>query len=417
VGKIIVLGSEEDQRLRAAEPDQHYVPPGDPDPVGGTHQRCNAAEDKGEEQKPPEPPKLDFVSPADWEGKPVPARRWLVPEFIPAGEITMFSGDGGTGKSLLALQLAIATAAGKEWIGTAPEPGKALFISAEDDEAELHRRTANIVRALKIRFSDLADLTLLSLAGKDAILAAPEKRDGPLVSTPLFTAIKAAVERYKPSLLCLDTLADLFGGNEILRPHARQFIGLLRGLALGNDLTIVLLSHPSQSGMASGSGTSGSTAWNNSVRSRLYLDRAKSGGEDDDHDARVLTTKKSNYGRTGAERVLRWVDGVFVAEGMGGGQEAQRRADAERVFLDLLAEFERQGRDVSPSFSRSYAPKVFAAAPAAKGFSKELLATAMERLFTANRIHVATSGPPSKQRQRVASGPPPIHLTERRDEI
>lgn len=361
-------------------------------------------------------PTLEFINPSNWDGEPVPNRHWLVPEFIPSREITMLSGDGGTGKSLLALQLAIAVAAAKEWIGTAPEPGPAMFISAEDDEAELHRRTANITRAMKIQLGDLVDLTLLSLAGKDAILAAPEKRDGPLISTPLFSAIKTAVDERNPALLVLDTLADLFGGNEILRPHARQFIGMLRGLALENKLTIVLLSHPSQSGINSGAGTSGSTAWNNSVRSRLYLERVKVGSEDDDdHDLRVLTTKKANYGRGGSERVLRWVDGTFVAEGLTGGQDARRHADAERIFLDLLSELERQGRDVSPSYSRSYAPKVFATMPVAKGLSKEALTSAMERLFAADRIHIETFGPPSKQRQRIILGPPPSPSQDGRD--
>jgi RecA-family ATPase len=360
------------------------------------------------EAPPPAPRVLKFINPADWEGRPIPPRRWHVPEFIPYGEITMLSGDGGTGKSLLGLQLAVATATAREWIGTAPEPGKVLFISAEDSADELHRRTANICRAMSIRFADLADLRLLSLAGDDAILAAPEQRaDGPLRETPLFTAIEAAVSEHKPSLLVLDTLADLFGGNEISRRHARQFIGLLRRLALNGGPTILLLSHPSQSGMATGAGTSGSTAWSNSVRSRLYLERARSADDERDDDCRVLTTKKANYGRAGAERVLRWKDGVFIAEGMGGGAEAQRRADAERVFLDLLSEFERQGRQVSPAKSSSFAPAVFSRHEKARGFSAKLLADAMERLLSADRIHIESSGPPSKQRQHIATGPKP----------
>jgi hypothetical protein len=51
----------------------------------------------------------------------------------------------------------------------------------------------------------------------------------------------------------------------------------LRGLALETSSTALLLAHPSLSGMASGSGTSGSTAWSNSVRSRLYLTSIASG--------------------------------------------------------------------------------------------------------------------------------------------
>ena len=97
---------------------------------------------------------------------------------------------------------------------------------------------------------------------------------------PQALAIRSEIEKRRPSLLILDTLADLFGGDEIKRPHSRQFIGLLRGLAIEFRLTIDLLSHPSQSGMASGAGASGSTAWSNSVRSRLYLERRSASGGD-----------------------------------------------------------------------------------------------------------------------------------------
>ena len=42
----------------------------------------------------------------------MPPREWLVDALVPMKTVTLFSGDGGTGKSLLALQLAVAVAAG-----------------------------------------------------------------------------------------------------------------------------------------------------------------------------------------------------------------------------------------------------------------------------------------------------------------
>jgi RecA-family ATPase len=76
-----------------------------------------------------------------FDGLPVPPRRWLVRDWVPMGTVTLLSGDGGVGKSLLALQLATATAAGRAWLGRRlDEHGPALFLTAEDDEAELHRR-------------------------------------------------------------------------------------------------------------------------------------------------------------------------------------------------------------------------------------------------------------------------------------
>ena len=218
-------------------------------------------------------PKLEIINAASLATKDAPARDWLVPGLIPAHEITMLGGDGGTGKSLLALQLAVATACGTEWVGTLPREGSVLFVSAEDDIAELHRRLANICRVQGPPPDGLDKLHLLSLAGQEAVLAAPVQRDGSLSPTRLYEALEVEIEAIRPDLLILDPLADLFGGDEIKRPHARQFIGLLRGLAIKYSMTIVVLSHPSLSGMTSGAGTSGSTAWSNSVRSRLYLER------------------------------------------------------------------------------------------------------------------------------------------------
>ncbi len=49
--------------------------------------------------------------------------------------------------------------------------------------------------------------------------------------------------------------------------------------------------------MQSGTGLSGSIAWNNSVRSRLYFTADKT-----DEDLRLLKNMKTNYGRKGAEK-------------------------------------------------------------------------------------------------------------------
>jgi RecA-family ATPase len=353
-------------------------------------------------------PVLHIVNAASFAGAQPPTRDWHVQGLIPAREITLLSGDGGTGKSLLALQLAVASAAGTDWVGTFPSQGPVLFVSAEDDLEELHRRLATIVRAKALELVTLDNLEILPLAGWDAVLAAPQRRDGPLSETPLFKAIRAETEARRPNLLILDTLADLFGGDEIKRPHARQFISLLRGLAIEFSLTIVLLSHPSLSGMTSGAGTSGSTAWSNSVRLRLYLERPKaSGGDGRDDDVRILTTKKANYGRAGDERVLRWRDGVFVLHGTGRADDLKANAEDEAAFLEILADFARSRRHVSDKKSNAFAPAQFSQHPRAKGLSPGCLNSAMQRLFAARRIHNETSGPPSKQRERIVAGPPP----------
>ncbi len=286
--------------------------------------------------------KSQFFTAAALAGKPVPERDWLVPDLIPAGTVTLLTGDGGTGKSLLALQLAAACALGKPWLGRGVAAGRALLVSAEDDEDELHRRIADIVSAEAVDLAELDNLCLRSLAGEDALLAALDLRSATLRASDLFRELDAFLAELRPVVLVLDTLADLFPGNENDRTQARQFIGLLRGLAMRHHCAVVLLAHPSLSGLQSGAGTSGSTGWSNSVRSRLYLRRVLQGEDEPNPDARVLETMKANYGPTGGEIALTWQDGVFVSDAAESGLDRMaERNRAERVFLKPAAPAQR----------------------------------------------------------------------------
>ena len=168
--------------------------------------------------------------------------------------------------------------------------------------------------------------------------------------------------------------------------------------------------------MANGSGSSGNTAWNNSVRSRLYLERIiardKELACELDPDARVLRTVKANYGRVGGEIALRWVDGVLQPSSrpVGGiGEQALAENRADKVFLTLLAQLDVEGRHVSATLSApTYAPATFAKHGMSEGITKRGFDSAMNRLFGAGRIRVGKSaGSPSRQRDiiiRVIAG-------------
>lgn len=346
-----------------------------------------------------------FFPASSFAGKAVPPRHWLAPGLVPSGTVTLLGGDGGTGKSLLALQLAYAVATGGKWLGRDVERGSALFISAEDDEAELHRRIDDIVEAGGGGFEDLDRLTLRSLAGEDALLAMLDRSTGALAASGLFTELDKRMAQDAPALVVLDTLADLFPGNENDRAQARQFIGLLRGLAIRHECAVLLLAHPSLAGLNSGSGTSGSTGWNNSVRSRLYLERVTQEGYEANPDARLLSTKKANYGRTGGEIAVTWRDGVFVADAPETGLDRNAAsAKAERVFLKLLRAFTEQGRRVNGNGGASYAPKAFAESAESEGCTKRALKSAMDALYHAGRIRNETTGPASRPVTYIVEG-------------
>jgi len=345
-----------------------------------------------------------FFRASDLDGIDIPPREWLVKGLVPMNTVSSLYGDGGTGKSLVALQLAVAVASDTKWLRQDVRQGNALFISAEDDADELHRRMANVAGSLGLGLADLSNLHMRSLAGEDALLAKLQK-DGSQEPTALFAEIDRYTEETSPTVMILDTLADLFPGNENDRTQARQFIGLLRGLAIRHRCSVLLLAHPSLSGMNSGTGSGGNTAWNNSVRSRLYLERVTIKDQnltiEPDPDARTLGTKKANYGRAGGEIAMKWQAGVFVAQEQPTGLDAVAASlKAERVFMILLRTFTEQGRSVNEKTASTYAPKVFADHPDSQGISKRLFKQAMEILLKDGKIKIVEEGPPSKLRTR-----------------
>jgi RecA-family ATPase len=345
----------------------------------------------------------EFLCAAELSQREIPRRRWIVPDYIPDRTVTMLAGDGGTGKSILALQLAVAVATGTEWIGLRPMEGVVLYVSAEDDVDEVHRRLADICAQRSIALSELSDLHVWDRAGRDAVLARPDQKGGGMVATDQWGRLRKKVADLRPSLVIIDTLADIFGGNENDRAQTRAFVGMLRGLTIEFDLGVLLLSHPSVAGMSSGSGTSGSTGWSNSMRSRLYLETVKDQkGVVHDPLARVLTTKKANYAAIGNAIWLRWQRGAYLRQADRSPVErmAANKA-ADEVFLELLSTFQKQGRPLSALPSSTYAPAVFAGRTEANGYTKKVLAESMERLLATKRIKIVPMGPPSKPRPRL----------------
>lgn len=336
---------------------------------------------------------IDVIDPIRWHDAPIPPRRWLVDGLIPDRNVTMLAGDGGVGKTLLALQLAAACALGRQWLGTPTKPVKALAVLCEDEPDEIHRRLAAILDHYQASFGDLENLAILTRVGVDNSLMNWSNSFEPGEETATYIRILNLATDHGYQLVILDSLHDFFAGNENARPQARQFIQALRTIATEADGAVVITAHPSLSGRNTGTGEAGSTAWNNAVRSRLYLtlpDTAED--EAEDRDSRLLKTMKSNYGPAGGAIPLRWKDGVFVRDDSPGGMvESIARNQTQQVFLEGLCKATKQGRNLSQYANQpNYAPKIIAGMAGTGKHSKAQLKRAMDDLFDAGKIVVGT---------------------------
>lgn len=350
---------------------------------------------------------LDVIDPVSLQGLDVPERRWLWENWIPMRAVTILTGDGGTGKSLLALQLATACATGRLFLGQSVMRLRVLLVSCEDERDELHRRQARINEGLGIDMADLLDVYWIARAGLDNVMM-NFPGDGKGERTPFFDQVRAKAREMGAQLIVLDTAADLFGGNENIRPQVRQFINALTSIALEIDGAILLLAHPSQSGKAAGTGESGSTAWNNSVRSRLYFTRPEAEkGEPEDKDARILSRQKSNYAQAGASVPMRYSNGAFAATGGEASEDdawtSERKRNAEAAILAGIVELASLNFPCNAHKGQAnYAPRaILDKATAGQGFTQDELEAAMNRLFKRKRIESVVKGPPSRQRSFI----------------
>ena len=219
---------------------------------------------------------IKWIDTSRWDSEPCPPREWAVQDRIPSRQVALLSGEGAIGKSILELMLGVAHVTGKDWLGSLPEPGGAFYFGCEDDEKELRLRLGPIVAHYGTTFDNLkaGGFRFQSLAGQDAVLGAPN-RNGTIEPTALFDQLLEQASDLKPKHIGIDTAADVFAGNEIDRAQVRQFINLLRRLAIVSNGSVLLLTHPSLTGINTGTGLSGSTAWHNSVRSRMYMTAPK----------------------------------------------------------------------------------------------------------------------------------------------
>ncbi len=116
--------------------------------------------------------------------------------------------------------------------------GWCLYLGAEDEAEEFHRRIDDICAAHGHEIGDLADLRILPLADQDAILSEPDRK-GDMKATPLWQRVERFVQEWRPGLVVLDIAADLYGGDEIKRSQVRHFVAMLRTLAIRYECAVL----------------------------------------------------------------------------------------------------------------------------------------------------------------------------------
>jgi hypothetical protein len=166
----------------------------------------------------------------------------------------------------------------------------------------------------------------------DAALAAETMEFGIRKLAPTASMDELQVTATGYDLIVIDNASDAFDGDENHRRQVRAFVRMLAQIARDNDAAVLLLmhvdKHAARSG-GSGNNYSGSTAWNNSVRSRLALIAVD--------ECLQLVHEKANFGKLADPIPLAWTDaGVLMPAKLTVPGE-QGSSDADAVLLALQA--------------------------------------------------------------------------------
>jgi len=299
-------------------------------------------------------PLLKPVSVCDVLTNPSPPPAFVWAGYLPRGVVALFGAHGGTGKSTIALMLAVAAVEGRPLFGVPTEASAAVFVSLEDGAGIVRHRLAGICRAWGIDPMTLRErLHIVDGTENPELFAADNRSAGDVTSA--YVEMARLVQSTGAGLVVVDNASDSFGGDEINRRQVRGFMRALGQVARLTDCAVCLLAHvdktTSRAGKPmNGEGYSGSTAWHNSARSRLFMTRADDG-------LLTLEHQKSNLGKRCEPIALVWPEGGLpmlatdapdysALDGL-----VQGRADdgAAAALLVLLAEFEGREQYASPA--------------------------------------------------------------------
>nr|BDD47867.1 hypothetical protein 37 [Burkholderiaceae bacterium] len=274
------------------------------------------------------------------ERNPIPIE-WVIKGWLPMGNCTGLYADGGVGKSVLALQVAAVVANGIEFFGYQCEAGKVLGIFSEDDNEEILRRMQKIYHHYNLNPEDGEEnLHLWGAAGIDNMMVSYDAQHRRLELSPfkvLEKTLQVAFDEGNPyRLVVLDNISQIYGGSEIHRGEVTNFVNALTGLAKRFNCGVLVLGHIAK---AQGSEFSGSTGWNNALRSRWFMNLQED-------ETTQLIKSKANYAPK-EEIQLKMMNAVFHKLD---ASHSEEQIDAIKAAIkNAIEEYTKQQQATSPS--------------------------------------------------------------------
>ena len=232
---------------------------------------------------PPEPkakPKLKVVpagplilqparlpKPAD-----IPPREWLYGTHLIRGYVTVLVAPGGTGKSALAMAMAMSIASGQEFLGQHIfVSGPTAVLNLEDPLDELDRRVAAIMMRHSLDEGQLQDRFYLHSGEMRPVTIASHGTDGFEVVYPDEEAIITQIAEHGIVLLVVDPYAESHTLEENSNPDMVKAAAAWRRIARATNCAVLLIHHVRKGAVMDIDAARGAKALTDSARVGLIM--------------------------------------------------------------------------------------------------------------------------------------------------
>ena len=214
--------------------------------------------------------------PIDWLQEEPPALEFCIDPLAPIGGVTVVNAHGGTGKSLLALKIAIHVALGLDILDAPTQVGKVAYLSLEDSKPVFRQRLYKIVQSMPNEVSTrLEELTsrlfFINRYGKQTFMMGIES--GNVVESDYPTDLISLLKEHSIKCLIIDTLVRTHSLNENDNAQMGALLVLFEKIAADSECAVILIHHQSKGGGNGEYAARGASSIIDNARSVLCLEK------------------------------------------------------------------------------------------------------------------------------------------------
>lgn len=203
----------------------------------------------------------------------IPHRQFVLGSLLLRGEVTILAAPGGRAKTALATAWACSLSSGRDLIGDRIHgPAKrVVYISTEDNRAELQRRFRAAAIAHRLTSSDLANIQIIGVDGVRFTLTGGTER-APTVNQNGLAALARLAGEKKADVLVLDPLGPLVPTGLNDNGLMGELLLGLKQAAVGGNFALLILHHFKKGADGSAESVSGASAIVNHARAALTIE-------------------------------------------------------------------------------------------------------------------------------------------------